>query len=77
MLTINDLPASDDLDRAAMRVVAGGTGLPGLAALTNTSTDLFDFLGAASQVDTTSIANLGNHGSLVLNIVDNDKDINV
>jgi hypothetical protein len=76
MLTIKDLSARQELDRAAMGAVAGGTGLPGFA-LTNTATDLFDILGAASQVDYTSIANVGNHGSLVLNIVDNDKDINV
>ena len=76
MLTIKDLSARQDLDRAAMGAVAGGNGLPGFA-LTNNANDLFDILGAASQVDYTSIANVGNHGSLVLNIVDNDKDINV
>ena len=73
MLTINDLSARKDLDRAALGAVAGGL----LGTLTNTSSDLFDFLGAASQVDYTAITNFGNHGSLVLNIVDNDKDINV
>ena len=76
MLTIKDLSARQDLDRTAMGAVAGGNGLPGLA-LTNNANDLFDILGAAAQVDTTAIANFGNHGSLVLNVVDNDKFINV
>ncbi len=76
MLTLKDLSASQELDRAAMGAVAGGNGVPGFS-LSNYSNDLFDILGAAYQSDVTSIANAGNHGSLVFNYVDNDKDINV
>ena len=72
MLTIKDLSASQELDRAAMGAVAGGS-----FSLDNDANDLFDILGAASQVDYTSIANVGNHGSLIFNYVDNDKDIDV
>ena len=45
--------------------------------LFNYSNDLFDILGFVAQTDVTSIANVGNHGSLVFNYVDNDKTINV
>jgi len=76
MLTIKDLSASQELDRTALRAVAGGTGVPSFA-LTNVSSDLFDVLGTAFQSDVTSIGNFGNDGSLVSNYVDNDKDINV
>ena len=76
MLTIKDLSASQELDRAAMGAVAGGEGAPSFA-LFNFSNDLFDVLGAAYQTDVTTIANVGNHGSLVFNYVDNDKSINV
>ena len=72
MLTIKDLSASQDLDRAAMGALAGGS-----FSLNNNANDLVDFLGAAAQVDATAIHNLGNHGSLVFNYVDNDKDIDV
>jgi hypothetical protein len=76
MLTIKDLSASKELDRAAMGAVAGGEGAPSFA-LSNYSNDLFDILGAAYQSDVTAIANVGNHGSTVYNVVDNDKSINV
>lgn len=76
MLNIKDLSASQELDRAAMSTVAGGEGLPGFS-LSNYSNDLFDILGFAAQTDVTSIANVGNHGSLVFNYVSNDKTINV
>jgi len=76
MLTIKDLSASKELDRAAMGAVAGGEGAPSFA-LSNFSNDLFDILGFAAQSDVTTIANVGNHGSLIFNYVDNDKSINV
>ena len=72
MLTIKDLSANQELDRTAMGAVAGGS-----FSLDNDASDLFDILGAASQVDYTAIANVGNHGSLIFNYVDNDKDIDV
>ena len=72
MLTIKDLSASQDLDRAALGAVTGGS-----FSLSNNASDLFDFLGAAEQTDLTAITNVGNHGSLVFNFVDNDKNINV
>jgi hypothetical protein len=34
-------------------------------------------VGSVYQTDVTSIANVGNHGSLVLNYVDNHKSVNV
>ena len=46
MLTIKDLSASKELDRAAMGAVAGGEGAPSFA-LSNFSNDLFDILGSA------------------------------
>ena len=76
MLTIKDLSASQELDRAAMTAVAGGEGFPGFS-LSNYSNDLIDFLGAAQQSDVTTIANGHIYGSLVFNYVDNDKTINV
>lgn len=78
MLSIKDLRANQELDRAARAAVIGGSGLPGPGfALSNLSRDLFDVVGEAHQFDLTSISNVGNHGSLILNIVDNDKDVNV
>lgn len=75
MLTIKDLSASKELDRAAMTSVRGGEG-PSFA-LSNWVNDYIDFLGAANQSDVTVIENVGNHGSLIFNYVDNDKTINV
>ena len=51
--------------------------MPPSFGLFNYSNDLFDILGFVAQTDVTSIANVGNHGSLVFNYVDNDKTINV
>ena len=76
MLTIKDLSASQELDRAAMGVVAGGNGFPGFS-LSNYANDLFDIVGAVYQTDVTAITNVGNHGSLIFNYVDNDKTVNV
>lgn len=73
---IKDLSASHALDHAAMRAVAGGEGTPSFS-LFNFSNDLFDLLAAAYQSDVTAISNVGNHGSLAFNYVDNDKGINV
>ena len=75
MLTIKDLSTSKELDRTAMTAVRGGTG-PSFD-LSNYVDDYIDFLGAANQSDVTAIANVGNHGSLIWNEVDNDKTINV
>ena len=76
MLTLKDLSASQELDRAAMAAVAGGEGAPSFF-LINYANDLFDIVGEVYQTDATSIANVGNHGSLVFNYVDNDKNVNV
>ena len=76
MLTIKDLSASKELDRAAMGAVAGGEGAPSFA-LSNYANDLFDIVGTVYQTDVTTIGNFGNHGSLIFNYVDNDKSVNV
>jgi hypothetical protein len=76
MLTIKHLSASKELDRAALGAAAGGEGAPSFE-LFDYSNDLFDILGAAYQSDATTLANVGNRGSLVFSYVDNDKDINV
>ena len=73
-MLIKDLSANKALDRAAMGAVAGGNGAPSFA-LFNFSNDLLDVLGAAYQSDVTTIANVGNHGSAVFNLVDNDKSV--
>jgi hypothetical protein len=39
--------------------------------------DSYDVLGFAAQTDVTSIANVGNHDSLVFNYLHNNKSINV
>jgi len=75
MLTIKDLSASKELDRTAMSAVRGGTA-PSFD-LSNYVNDYIDFLGAANQSDVTTIGNVGNHGSLIFNYVDNDKHITV
>jgi len=75
MLTIKDLSASKELDRAAMTSVRGGEG-PSFAS-SNYVNDYIDFLGMANQSDATGIVNYANHGSLVFNYVSNDKTINV
>ena len=75
MLSIKDLSTSQELDRAAMGAVTGGTGIPGFFQ-TNVANDLYDFLGVAYQKDATVITNADNHGSWVDNIVDNDKTVN-
>ena len=76
MLSIKDLSANKELDRAAMGAVAGGNGAPSFA-LSNYANDLIDFLGAAQQSDVTSIINANNYGTLVFNYVDADKHITV
>ena len=55
MLSIKDLSASKELDRAAMSAVAGGEGFPSFFQY-NYANDLYDVLGYAAQTDVTTIA---------------------